>query len=316
MNDPWAEILTGNGKRVNADGKFDFFWVNFSDDEPGLVLRLPEDNEEQLPLPKLRNIGLSYQHIHGRTLALRLKDNAHREVFAELCQDVISAAEDADTLNMAHARAIRRTKRWHYLLQGGRTKGLTSEEQRGLVGELQFLRQIIEVTSPATAVEAWRGPLGSSKDFEFPEVCVEVKARRGAAKPFVSISSCDQLSDVLGSRVFLKVFNVNSAIKPEGMNLHDHISATSTLLENHPETLDAWYELIYAAGYDEDDDYDQLRWIIGAQQEFEILAGFPRIEVPVHEGVDKVRYTVSLQSCEPYRCKEDLLCCIVKGITN
>lgn len=316
MNDPWAEISQGNGKRVNADGKFDFFWVNFADDEPGLILRLPHGDAEIAPLPKLRNIDLSYQNIQGTVLALRLKDTAQREVFAALCENVVSSAEDADSFNAAHARAVRRTKRWHYLLQGGRSKGLSPEEQRGLVGELQVLRDIATTASAATAVEAWRGPLGSSKDFEFPEICIEVKARRGAAKPFISISSADQLADVSGARLFLQVFDVDSAIKPEGMNLHDHVKATASTLEDDQSAFEAWLELLDAAGYDGDDDYDHRRWVVGEHRSFEVRDGFPRIDLPLHEGIDRVSYAISLPACEEFRNEINLMTILTESIVS
>ena len=43
--------------------------------------------------------------------------------------------------------------------------------------------------SVGTAIEAWTGPTGASKDFELIGTCVEVKTQRVAAKPFVAISS-------------------------------------------------------------------------------------------------------------------------------
>ena len=77
-----------------------------------------------------------------------------------------------------------RTWRWHHLLRGGgSTLCYRLEEQKGLLGELLVLeRPFCCLTSGAsTAVAAWRGPLGSPKDFEIGRVAIEVKARRGGA---------------------------------------------------------------------------------------------------------------------------------------
>ena len=102
----------------------------------------------------------------------------------------------------ALSMTLQRTKRWHYLLQGGKTGGLTVEEQRGLVGELAFLRDLVTELGPRTAIEAWTGPSGSAKDFELINSCIEVKGHRAAANPSISISSENQLADVEGARVF------------------------------------------------------------------------------------------------------------------
>lgn len=314
MRDPWNGLAAGNGKRVNADGKFNFFWVKFDRDELGLILKLPNDIDEISPLPKLRNIDVSYIKTSGVSLALRLKDNSQREVFEALCLNVVSSAEDAETLEAGHARFVRRTRRWHYLLQGGRAKGLSTEEQRGLVGELHFLRQLVRAIGSASAIEAWKGPLGSSKDFEFPKVCVEVKARRGAAKPFVSISSADQLTDVSGASLFLKVCDVASAIKPEGFNLHDHVTETLSLFEDDESALEVLQNLIDATGYDEVDDYADRRWLVGVEREFQVVEGFPRLPSPLPDGVDKVSYAISLAACDRYKFEGDLIEEIVESL--
>lgn len=316
MNDPWAGISGGDGKRVDANGKYDFFWMNFGDDEPGLALKLPDDLDEITPLPKLRNIDLSYRTMNSKMLVLRLRDNAQREVFEALCHNVVASAELADTLDAALARAIRRTRRWHFLLKGGRPEGLSVEEQRGLVGELAFLRQIVESLGSAPAIESWKGPTGSSKDFEFPSVCIEIKARRGAAKPHVSISSVHQLADVESAQLFLRVFDVDSAIKPDGMNLHDHVRKTSTLFIDDDTAYEAWEDLIDAAGYDENDEYESRRWVLGAERTYEVVSGFPRIPTPVPEGVDHVSYSISLDACAEFTFRGDLQNVVVGGMSD
>lgn len=314
MSDPWVGISVGDGKRVNAGGNYDFFWVNFADDEPGLILKLPDDVEEISPLPRLRNIDVSYRIMNSKVFALRLRDSAQREVFEALCRNVVSSAETADTLDAALSRSIRRTRRWHFLLKGGSTQGLSVEEQRGLVGELAFLRQLVDAIGPASSIEAWRGPEGSAKDFEFPNLCIEVKARRGAAKPHVSISSADQLADVIGARLFLRVVDVDSAIKPEGMNLHDHVERTAMLFEEDDQAFDTWQDLIDAAGYDDDNEYASRRWVLGAERTFEVVEGFPRISTPVPEGVDRVKYSLSLDACAEFNLENELLDIIVEGL--
>ena len=109
---------------------------------------------------------------------------------------------------------------------------MSLEEQRGLIGELSCLRELIADLGMGTAIEAWTGPSGSVKDFELIGSCIEVKTRKVTARPFISISSADQLSDVEGCRLFLQVVNVASAVIPDGMSLHDYAQMTAKLFEN------------------------------------------------------------------------------------
>lgn len=315
MNDPWSKIAVGAAQRVKADGKFDFFWAKFDGNNPGLMLRLPEGIKEIHPVPKLKNIDVKYSSSFSRAFTLRLRDASQKEIFETLCRDVVDAGEAAATADSALSRAIRRTRRWHFLLQGGSSKGLSIEQQRGLVGELAFLRSLCLKLGPAGAIDAWKGPEGASKDFEFPEICVEIKARRGAAKPHVKISSEDQLTSVEGARLFLRVYDVDSAVKPDGANLHDHVNMTSDLFKQDDGAFERWQILIDATGYDEGHEYGDRRWIIGKERSYEVIDGFPRLPSPLLEGVTNVSYSVSLNACEPFLASEDVLV-VAKGQIN
>ena len=300
ISDVWTDLTPGNGKRVNAEGKFDFFWATLEGTCPSLVLFLPVSIDEVTRLPKLNHIEVAFRDLSKRAFVLRLLDEAQRELFLTLCLNVVEAAEGADSLSNALYRAIHRTRRWHFFLKSGGSRGLSIEEQRGLVGELAFLNELCDIVGPAAAIEAWKGPEGSSKDFEFPHCCIEVKARRGAAKPYVRISSEDQLSDIDGGSVFLKVYNVDSAVLPDGENLHRHVSKLAVRFEENDKSYDQWEGLISAAGYAPEDDYEDRRWVVGAAKTFSVVEGFPRVVAPLQEGVGNLVYTIALESCMPF----------------
>lgn len=317
IEDPWKGLSPGNinAKRVNQSGRYDFFWIVSEHEEPGLVLRLPTDIEEVKPLPKMRNIDLAYRDVGGgRVLAVLLRDTEQRELFSALCHDIVGAGEEASGIQDALQRSVRRTLRWHHLLRGGRSDLLTLEEQRGLLGELQFLGRLIELLNPRAAIEGWKGPTGSSKDFELDGCLVEVKARRGAAKPFVQISSEDQLADVDGCRLFLVVSSVDAAVKPNGLTLTDHVLALDKLFAaTDAEAYQLWEEAILASGFAFEDDYSDRRWTIGKSVQFEVGPGFPRIAVPVPAGVSGVRYSIGLDACSPFAVDAGDLDHMVRG---
>ena len=315
--DPWEKLDPDDAKRVDVEGRFDFFWVVLEAGMPGLMLRLPSLPDPRPRLPKLKNLVASFRSISGGSaFVLGLKERSQVEIFETLCRDVVEAGEAGEDLDAALSRALQRTRRWHHLLRGGRPGGLTVEEQRGLVGELAFLRELVSALGPETAVEAWTGPTGSAKDFEIIGTCVEVKARRVAAKPFVAISSEDQLADVEGSRLCLRVVNVASAILPEGQSLHDHVRMTAYLFEEDGGAFEAWEEALYSTGYDPENDYNERRWLLGVATDYEVMEGFPRISSPLVPGVDNVRYSVALDACEPFKLEGDLIDVIRMGLQH
>lgn len=313
--DPWKSLGLDEAKRVNLEGRHDFFWVVLETGMPGLMLRLPSVPQPAPRLPKLKNLVAAFRPAAGGfAFVLGLKERSQAEIFETLCRDVVAAGEAGVTRNDALSRALQRTRRWHHLLRGGRLGGLTVEEQRGLVGELAFLRELVSGFGPDTAIEAWAGPNGSAKDFELIGACVEVKTRRAAAKPFIAISSEDQLADVAGNRLFLRVVNVESAVLPEGLSLHDHVRMTAELFEQDGGAFEAWEDTLYSTGYDAENSYDDRRWLLGATTIYEVVDGFPRISVPLVQGVESVQYSVSLDACEPFKLEDDLIDAIRTGL--
>ena len=310
-DDPWKALAAGgvDARRVDPDGRYDFFWVVSGNGEPGLLLRVAAGMKEPKKLPKMRSLDVGFRTVAGeRALVLILKDAEQRELFATLCLDVVRATEAADQADDALLRAIRRVLRWHHLLRGGRSDLLSLEEQRGLVGELQFLHRLIDMIGPYPAIEAWKGPSGSAKDFELDRHLVEVKARRGAAKPYVQISSEDQLADVDGCRLFLVVSSVDAAIKPNGMTLTDHVLVLERLYAAaEPDAYHLWELAIADTGFSFDDDYSDRRWTIGKTTEFEVLDGFPRIDVPLRTGVSGARYSIAIDACAPFTIDPEVL---------
>lgn len=300
----WDNLSPGaiDARRVDPAGRHDYFWVVSDRTEPGLLLRLAQETDEVKPLPKMRNLDVAYRDTAGgKALVLLLRDGEQRELFASLCHDIVRAGEEATDNQGALQRSVRRTLRWHHLLRGGKSDLLSIEEQRGLLGELQFLGRLVALLDPRAAIEAWKGPAGSAKDFELDGCLVEVKARRGAAKPFVQISSEDQLADVDGCRLFLVVSSVDAAIKPNGQSLTDHVLVLDKVFaEGDPEAYRLWEEAIIATGFQFEDDYSDRRWSIGKCVEFEVTDGFPRITTPVAAGVSGVRYSISLDACSPF----------------
>lgn len=303
---PWASLAESEARRFDSKGRFDFFWVRMPDGSPGLVLGLSEEIEEVRPLPKLKHVGVFYRVVDGRNcFCMTLSELPHLDLFETLCRDVVSAGEQAAELQGALGRAVRRAMRWHRLLRGGK-QGMPLEVQRGLVGELAFLRELVAVVGPTKAVEAWKGPDDSAKDFELPGMFFEVKARRSAAHPKIRISSEAQLMDIAGSRLFLRVQDVDTSLEAEGDNLKDHVEKTAALFEDDVAALDVWEQCIAESPYADDAVEQERRWHLGNARLFEVLDGFPRIVPPLPAGTEELAYSIRLDACANFEMATDL----------
>jgi len=319
--DPWKEIPSPsasqavNARRVDAELKWDFFWARDLEGHCLLLLNYDAESKPQGHLPKVRGIELTIAPATDQQremLMYCLADSAQRDIFYKLCRDIVASAASAADERDAVATAVRRTWRWHHLLRGGSDGHLTADEQKGLIGELLVLeRFLLSTVDAADALVAWHGPLRAPKDFELGSVCIEVKARRGPAKPFVTINSEYQLDTEGVASLFLYVVELDRAPSDSGdartvndiaQRLLDGVVA---LDQTQGDTLET---LLAAAGFRWEDDYSDFKWIEASSHVYCVQGDFPRISsTDLRAGVRDVKYQVSLQACELFEVPADAL---------
>lgn len=302
---PWSGLEAGltDTRRISASARWNWFWAVLPRDDVALILQLSALPVPLPDLPKLGNLDIRFQTLPGGPiLYIRLKDSTQIELFETFCRDVMAAGELASTETETLERAIGRTFRWHYLLRGGKTEVLSEEAQKGLIGEITVLRLLITELGPKPALAAWVGPSGAPKDFELETDCIEVKARREGAKPFVKISSEFQLADVPRHRLWLAVLSVDRVQPPHGQTLTECIAEVTEMLGKvEPSAVMQWDQHLADAGYDALHDYSPWRWIASAPDFHAVTNGFPRIADPVPLGVSDVTYSLALSACAPFR---------------
>ncbi len=327
-DDPWKDILTPSSlesisaKRVDPDNRWGFFWGRATDRKCLFVLTHGATASPQGRLPNLRGIEVAdVSRGEERMLMFKLLEDGHRDIFHRLCRDIVACAAGAASEIEAVALSLARTWRWHHLLRGGTDGRLSAEEQKGLAGELIVIeRHLLNCLSPRAALDAWRGPLGSPKDFEIGRVCVEAKARRGAATPHIAISSADQLDNAGTDQLFLFVVELDQAPADTALSftLTDIASRTrDRLLQGDSSVTEQFDHLLLSVGFDWSDDYSDMRWVEGASRLFRVVDGFPRLRASeLASGISHVRYSIALQDCTPFVVEENGLIDAVKARRN
>ncbi len=279
-----------------------------------LVLQHGAEASPIRKLPALKGVEVAVADgdgQHRRVLMFRLLDSSQRDIFHQLCLDIVAASAAARTELEAVELAVARTWRWHHLLRGGTGGRLSEEEQKGLIGELLFLEQhLLPLLSPADSLTAWRGPLGAPKDFEVGRTGIEAKARRGAATPYVLITSEHQLDGTGCDLLFLHVVDLSHA--PEGVaeafTVNDASRRVRDRMAQDNAAIDRYEALLAAAGFRWEDDYSDFKWIKGSVRIYSITDGFPRVTArEIATGVSNVRYSLSLVECERFVVEENVL---------
>ena len=314
MNDPWSAIekpsgATVNAKRSDENHPFDFFWALDTDGHCLFIYEYDCYLKSGSKKPNLNGISIvEYDPEDGnkKKIILSLKHTEQREIFYQLCTDILEATLECRDGASSLQVMLRRTWRWHQLLRGGRDGRLSPEAQKGLIGELECLgRIVLPHFSPSEAMSFWEGPAGSPKDFVIGDSCIEVKARRGAATPFIAISSEHQLDLVGFNCLFLYVLDLASAAvsDDESFNLGEYVDRFYQLIHDiDPGVAEVFETKLLEAGYLKEDDYSDQYWVRLGSQSFHVKEDFPRIvdeELPI--GVIDVRYKIDLSSIQTYK---------------
>lgn len=313
MNDPWVSInkpygAAANAKRADDSHPFDFFWAADIDGRCLFIYEYDKALKLSEKIPNLQGISIINFLPDGenrKRLILSLKQNEHREIFYRLCTDILEVTQKCKDSASALFVTIRRTWRWHQLLRGQSDGRLSPEAQKGLIGELRFLTKIIlPKFSPSDAMTFWEGPAGLPKDFVIGSTSIEVKARRGAARPFVSISSEHQLDQASFRHLFLYVVNLSTAALNDlgSFCLNDCVAATLQSIDDvDPGSIEIFETKLLEAGYQKEDDYSDRYWTYLGDQTYRVQGEFPRIvDADLKPGVIDVTYRIDLGELNPY----------------
>jgi hypothetical protein len=316
--------MVANARRADDQHPYDFYWALDMDGHCLFIYEYPNELPLKEKKPRLNGISIIDYVPEGsdkKRLILSLRQAEHREIFYRLCTDVLEATQECKDPASALHVMLRRTWRWHQLLRGERDGRLSPEAQKGLIGELECLANVVlPHFSPSEAMSFWEGPAGLPKDFVIGEACIEVKARRGAAKPFISISSEHQLDLAGFQHLFLYVLDLSSAaVSDKGsFTLNDYVDRIWQLIHSQdPGAVEIFETKLLEVGYRQEDDYSDHYWLRLGAQVYQVHGEFPSIvDSSLAIGVTDVSYKVDLGEVLDYKIEQSLMDSVITGVGN
>lgn len=232
----------------------------------------------------------------GRAFAdVRCPEPTLREVFLRLASDVVEGiVGGADPVGEAH----RVLARWRDLLERRTGSRLGQSEERGLVGELLFLRELVE-RDPARRLGWWTGPSAKPHDFRAGEVAVEVKTTGSVDGRRVEIHGLEQLDAPPGVRLHVRWYRILD--DPSGESVTDLVSSLEELGVGQAD-LESLLQLVGWARPDTPE--DERRYILREDALYVVGSEFPRIvrgTLPPKSAaaIESVSYAVDLVAVQP-----------------
>jgi len=244
--------------------------------------------ELDLPVPETYHISLKMQ---------RPED---REVFLSLCSDLAEELQSLESGSDRKRTLVEFLDRWARFFERHGLEGLAPERQRGLFGELWWLRRlVVQGVDPPVAIQAWKGCDRSYHDFDVNGHVVEVKTTLSKEPERVIISNERQLDD--RGLVSLHLF-VLSLIQAEmiGESLPDIVSSLRVVFEKDLPSSKVFESSLREAGYLDNQAYLYTsRYTAKREQIFIVREGFPRI-IELPPGLGDLRYALLPAACHEY----------------
>ena len=316
---PWSKIPPGKKAiPVFTDPKIKrrFLWAIDQEKNHCLLFELQKIDTIIPPkkdLPKLKGLVISELVSNKRFLKITLLDIQQLEIFSELCCLLINASVNEDSEQGTLSVLLRRCMRWVNLLAGKRDNKLSNSKQKGLIGELYFLSEILinqTNTSAEMALESWQGPLGGSKDFDLKKTQIEIKAKRTISKPKIKISSEDQLEENPETNLFLAVFGIDFSEEERSKDLNQWcLYVEQEIDKKNPNLISQFNNLIYEYGFDWEDDYSDSKWDIKEIVYYKVTNNFPKIVgSQLSSGIEDVSYVLDMNEIKDFEIsKEEFL---------
>lgn len=246
----WSTIDVGDGLSIPARAG-----RHFPGNEEALLFSFSAElipSADRMPSGKGFIVGgaqLSPGEVAGRSwLAIRRMQSGSPDLFSRMAADlldVLGRLEGASEPLLVKT-LMQRVRAWQDFMSRSSMEKLSNEEEIGLVGELQLLRELLQSgAEPALVVNAWQGPLDGIHDFLSSTSAIEVKATLASGGFKVRISSLEQLDSLVFENIHL--FAVRLVLDEKGMTLPEYISSVYDLVG--PSDIPDLESRILAAGF-------------------------------------------------------------------
>jgi hypothetical protein len=240
-------------------------------------------------------------------LIFKLLNFEHKDIFAVLCEDLIASIASETNEKNVIKEVLNRFEKWKSLFNKISLQGLTAEEQRGLFGELYFLRKFLRVNNDfLSVVNNWIGTEKQVRDFQSSTWAVEVKTTHGNNHQKVHISSERQLDISNLDSLFLYHISLEQLQNTEE-TLNDIVDSVAEILKLETIVLNKFKSKLYEVGYFDlqRNRYENIGYRIRQDIFYKVENDFPRIEEnDIRSGVGDVKYSIILSQCTPFAISE------------
>ena len=233
-------------------------------------------------------------------------ENIFELMISDICENVIHLQNNKnlqETLTKVLAE-------WKLFFEKQENEILSIENQKGLVGELFFLKDFLFKKYPyAEALLCWTGSDRTNHDFQLENKAVEVKTTSSKQHKKFYISSERQLDSIGLEHLYISLFSLNLHINIPEKTLPAIITEIESTLQGDNYAKFIFQLKLVKYGYDE---ILKNKYTTGFSlldmKFFEVIDGFPRLlQMNIPYGIGDLKYSVMVSSCIPFEIKTNIL---------
>lgn len=230
-------------------------------------------------------------------VSFKLVDFDQEDVFISMASDIIEYSKNEITHEYALNKVLHRYSQWLKLLEHKRSTLLSANEQKGLLAELLFLRDVIELgTDPADALVGWVGPDGADQDFVYADGWHEIKSTE-VSSDSVFISSVEQLDASAPGELVVYRIDKCAPAQSGSITLHKTVRSIYEMIADRPSTINGFLSKLASAGYIDMQEYDNFHFVVSSKQHYEVDDTFPKLRrVDLPREITGAEYRISLPS--------------------
>lgn len=251
---------------------------------------------------------------NNKELNIYLIDNELKDIFSLFVENIIENITNVTTENEAVTRTSNVIQKWKKLFDKLGNQGLTLEQEKGLVGELLFLNEMLDSKiNPDYLLNSWTGPDYEDKDFRLGTTCFEIKFTTSKF-PRIKITSERQLDTSNIENLFLCNYTSEN-LKENGVSLNSIVDIIRDKISKNSVTLKYFNEKLESAKYfDEDRDNYNSQYGVKSRSLYNVKDSFPKLtNDSLPQGVYDTSYYIENSAIEDYRVDYDT---IIKELKN
>lgn len=262
-------------------------------------------------LNKFRGIeiqNISKPNSNIQKFSIILLERKYNDIFLLFIEDILVRMKYIQDTSEALIIVHQRVTYWRQLFAHVTGEILSPALQRGLYGELIFLKQLLDGAKyRETVINSWKGAESANQDFALNTTAVEIKTSK-AGMPNVYISNEHQLDYTVWENLYLGVISLNESAGNEN-TLTSLIQEIIEILEDRTDLLQIFKEKLSLVGVPAGmfDSYNDINYIIRRKFFYRVEKNFPLIipSILVNEALSNVKYQIDINSCKTFEVKEE-----------